>query len=189
MTGDASVEGSARARWSLVFPLAKNPDTILRRLGTLQVGRIACTQAFCELGRVHSDRLPAPLHLRRHSGRRPSKEPPTRARPSIASSSGPSSAARASSSENSRDEQKEDHQIQPPRCQLFDLPQFVLTDPARPRPGTKGRERGPEDAIAAISPYLTEHINRFGDYTLNLGENRPSPTTATLSENRAATAA
>ena len=27
----------------------------------------------------------------------------------------------------------------------------------------------PEDAIAAISPYLTEHINRFGDYILNLG--------------------
>jgi len=33
----------------------------------------------------------------------------------------------------------------------------------------------PEDAIAAISPYLTEHINRFGDYTLNLGRKPPQP--------------
>jgi len=32
-----------------------------------------------------------------------------------------------------------------------------------------------EDAIAAISPYLTEHINRFGDYTLNLGRKPPQP--------------
>ncbi len=37
----------------------------------------------------------------------------------------------------------------------------------------------PEDAIAAISPYLTEHINRFGDYTLNLDRKRPSQTMAT----------
>jgi hypothetical protein len=35
--------------------------------------------------------------------------------------------------------------------------------------------RAPEDAIAAISPYLTEHINRFGDYTLNLGRKPPQP--------------
>ena len=33
----------------------------------------------------------------------------------------------------------------------------------------------PEDAIAAISPYLTEHINRFGDYTLNLARKPPQP--------------
>ena len=32
-----------------------------------------------------------------------------------------------------------------------------------------------EDAIAAISPYLTEHINRFGDYTLNLARKPPQP--------------
>ena len=32
-----------------------------------------------------------------------------------------------------------------------------------------------EDAIAAISPYLTEHINRFGDYTLNLARKLPQP--------------
>jgi hypothetical protein len=39
-----------------------------------------------------------------------------------------------------------------------------------------------EDAIAAISPYLTEHINRFGDYTLNLARKPPNPTTATPSD-------
>ncbi len=33
----------------------------------------------------------------------------------------------------------------------------------------------PEDAIAAISPYLTEHINRFGDYTLNFARKPPQP--------------
>jgi hypothetical protein len=32
-----------------------------------------------------------------------------------------------------------------------------------------------EDAIAAISPYLTEHINRFDDYTLNLSRKPPLP--------------
>jgi hypothetical protein len=36
-------------------------------------------------------------------------------------------------------------------------------------------ESVPEDAIAAISPYLTEHINRFGDYTLNLDRKPPQP--------------
>gem|GEM_PF-2051831 len=40
----------------------------------------------------------------------------------------------------------------------------------------------PENAIAAISPYLTEHINRFGDYTSIPPENRPSQTTATPSD-------
>ena len=38
-------------------------------------------------------------------------------------------------------------------------------------------ESVPEDAVAAISPYLTEHINRFRDYTLNLDRNRPNQTT------------
>ena|ERR1700681_2783696 len=33
----------------------------------------------------------------------------------------------------------------------------------------------PEDAIAAISPYLTGHINRFGDYVLNLDRKPPQP--------------
>jgi hypothetical protein len=36
-------------------------------------------------------------------------------------------------------------------------------------------ESVPEDAIAAISPYLTEHINRFGDYTLDLDRKPPQP--------------
>jgi hypothetical protein len=31
------------------------------------------------------------------------------------------------------------------------------------------------DALSAISPYLTEHINRFGDYTLNLDRKPPQP--------------
>jgi hypothetical protein len=31
------------------------------------------------------------------------------------------------------------------------------------------------DAIASISPYLTEHINRFGDYILNLDRKPPQP--------------
>ncbi len=36
-------------------------------------------------------------------------------------------------------------------------------------------EAVPEDAIAAISPYLTELINRYGDYTLNLDRKPPQP--------------
>jgi hypothetical protein len=31
------------------------------------------------------------------------------------------------------------------------------------------------EMAAAISPYLTEHINRFGDYTLNLDRKPPQP--------------
>jgi len=33
----------------------------------------------------------------------------------------------------------------------------------------------PADAIAAISSYLTKHINRFGDYALNLARKPPQP--------------
>jgi TnpA family transposase len=33
----------------------------------------------------------------------------------------------------------------------------------------------PEDALTCISPYLTEHINRFGDYTLNMDRKPPQP--------------
>ena len=33
----------------------------------------------------------------------------------------------------------------------------------------------PGDAVADISPYLTEHVNRFGDYTLNLERKPPQP--------------
>ncbi len=30
-------------------------------------------------------------------------------------------------------------------------------------------------AVARLSPYLTEHINRFGKYTLNLERETPAP--------------
>jgi TnpA family transposase len=33
----------------------------------------------------------------------------------------------------------------------------------------------PETALARISPYLTEHINRFGDYVLNMDRKPPQP--------------
>jgi TnpA family transposase len=33
----------------------------------------------------------------------------------------------------------------------------------------------PETAVAHISPYLTEHINRFGDYVLNMDRTPPQP--------------
>jgi hypothetical protein len=33
----------------------------------------------------------------------------------------------------------------------------------------------PETALARISPYLTEHINRFGDYVLNMNRTPPQP--------------
>ena len=32
-----------------------------------------------------------------------------------------------------------------------------------------------DDALACISPYLTEHMNRFGDYTLNMQRKPPQP--------------
>jgi Tn3 transposase DDE domain len=33
----------------------------------------------------------------------------------------------------------------------------------------------PETALARISLYLTEHINRFGDYVLNMNWRPPQP--------------
>ncbi len=33
----------------------------------------------------------------------------------------------------------------------------------------------PEAALARVSPYLTEHINRFGDYVLNMNRKPPRP--------------
>jgi hypothetical protein len=33
----------------------------------------------------------------------------------------------------------------------------------------------PKAALACVSPYLTEHINRFGDYVLNMNRNPPKP--------------
>ena len=32
-----------------------------------------------------------------------------------------------------------------------------------------------DEAVARLSPYLTEHINRFGNYTLNLERSTPAP--------------
>jgi len=37
------------------------------------------------------------------------------------------------------------------------------------------REDVPKAALACVSPYLTEHINRFGDYVLNMNRNPPKP--------------
>ncbi len=31
-----------------------------------------------------------------------------------------------------------------------------------------------EDTIAALSPYITQHINRFGRYNLDLNRNPPN---------------
>jgi hypothetical protein len=33
----------------------------------------------------------------------------------------------------------------------------------------------PETTLARISPYLTEHINRFGDYVLNMDRKPAQP--------------
>lgn len=32
-----------------------------------------------------------------------------------------------------------------------------------------------KDVLAGLSPYRTSHINRFGDYTLDLGRSSPPP--------------
>lgn len=74
--------------------------------------------------------------------------------------------------ENSRDEQRKaikyNHLVA--NCLIFhnlcSLTRLVQTLEQR-------GETVSEDATAAISPYLTEHINRFGDYTLNLGRKPP----------------
>ena len=76
--------------------------------------------------------------------------------------------------ENSRDEQRKaikyNHLVA--NCLIFhnlcSLTRLVQTLEQR-------GESVPEDAIGAISPYLTEHINRFGDYSLNLARKPPQP--------------
>jgi TnpA family transposase len=76
--------------------------------------------------------------------------------------------------ENSRDEQRKaikyNHLVA--NCLIFhnlcSLTRLVQTLEQR-------GDSVPEDAIASISPYLTEHINRFGDYTLNLARKPPQP--------------
>jgi hypothetical protein len=76
--------------------------------------------------------------------------------------------------ENSRDEQRKaityNHLVT--NCLIFHNLRLLT------RLMQKLEQRGeavPEDAIAAISPYLTEHIDRFGDYTLNLDRKPPQP--------------
>jgi hypothetical protein len=32
-----------------------------------------------------------------------------------------------------------------------------------------------ESTLSRLSPYLTEHVNRFGKYTLNLARTNPAP--------------
>jgi hypothetical protein len=53
-----------------------------------------------------------------------------------------------------------------------------------PRPGAPCRAtssirpgwgRGSDATLSRLSPYLTEHVNRFGKYTLNLDRDRPAP--------------
>jgi TnpA family transposase len=76
--------------------------------------------------------------------------------------------------ENSRDEQRKaikyNHLVA--NCLIFhnlcSLTRLVQTLEQR-------GEVVPEDVIAAISPYLTEHINRFGDYIISLARKPPQP--------------
>ena len=56
--------------------------------------------------------------------------------------------------------------------ELPDIPQHLLIDP-HCAGASKSWGRGPEDALACVRPYLTEHINRFGDYTLNMDRKPP----------------
>jgi TnpA family transposase len=76
--------------------------------------------------------------------------------------------------ENSRDEQRKaikyNHLVA--NCLIFHnlCPRTRLVQKLEQR-----GEPVPADALSAISPYLTEHINRFGDYTLNLDRKPPQP--------------
>ena len=144
--------------------------TILRRLGTYS-RRNRLYQAFRELGRVvRTVFLLRYLH-----------DPELRAK--IQAATNKSEAfngfvkwlnfgGEGVIAENDRDRAREAHQVQPSRRQLLDIPQRLLIDPHRAGP-SKRRGEVPEDALACISPYLTEHINRFGDYTLNMDRKPP----------------
>jgi hypothetical protein len=41
-----------------------------------------------------------------------------------------------------------------------------------------------EETVTAISPYIRSHINRFGDYVLNLERHRPLPSTGFALRNK-----
>ena len=147
-------------------------STILRRLGTYS-RKNRLYQAFCELGRV----IRTGFLLRYISD--------AQLRSTIQGATNKSEAlnrflkwtffgGEGIIAENSRDEQRKtikyNHLVA--NCLIFHnlctLTHLIQTLEQRGEPV-------PEDAIAAISPYLTEHINRFGDYTLNLGRKPPQP--------------
>jgi TnpA family transposase len=149
-----------------------NASTILRRLGTYS-RKNRLYQAFCELGRV----IRTGFLLRYISD--------SQLRSTIQGATNKSEAlnrflkwtffgGEGIIAENSRDEQRKaikyNHLVA--NCLIFhnlcSLTGLVQTLEKR-------GETVPEDAIAAISPYLTEHINRFGDYILNLGRKPPQP--------------
>lgn len=151
-------------------------STILRRLGTYS-RKNRLYQAFCELGRV----IRTGFLLRYIS------DPQLRS--TIQGATNKSEAlnrflkwtffgGEGVITENSRDEQRKaikyNHLVA--NCLIFhnlcSLTQLVQSLEQR-------GELVPEDAVAAISPYLTEHINRFGDYTLNLDRKPPSQITVT----------
>jgi TnpA family transposase len=147
-------------------------STILRRLGTYS-RKNRLYQAFCELGRA----IRTGFLLRYISD--------AQLRSTIQGATNKSEAlnrflkwtffgGEGIIAENSRDEQRKtikyNHLVA--NCLIFHnlcmLTHLIQTLEIRGEPV-------PEDAIAAISPYLTEHINRFGDYTLNLSRKPPQP--------------
>lgn len=147
-------------------------STILRRLGTYS-RKNRLYQAFCELGRV----IRTGFLLRYISD--------TELRSTIQGATNRSEAlnrflkwtffgGEGIIAENSRDEQRKaikyNHLVA--NCLIFhnlcSLTRLVQTLEQR-------GEVVPEDVIAAISPYLTEHINRFGDYILSLARKPPQP--------------
>jgi TnpA family transposase len=147
-------------------------STILRRLGTYS-RKNRLYQAFCELGRV----IRTGFLLRYISD--------AQLRSTIQGATNKSEAlnrflkwtffgGEGVITENSRDEQRKtikyNHLVA--NCLIF----HNLCSLTRLVQHLEQRgETVSEDAIAAISPYLTEHINRFGDYTLNLGRKPPQP--------------
>ncbi len=147
-------------------------STILRRLGTYS-RKNRLYQAFSELGRV----LRTGFLLRYISDQQ--------LRSTIQGATNKSEAlnrflkwiffgGEGVITENSRDEQRKaikyNHLVA--NCLIFhnlcSLTRLVQKLEQRGEPV-------PEDAIASISPYLTEHINRFGDYILNLDRKPPQP--------------
>jgi TnpA family transposase len=147
-------------------------STILRRLGTYS-RKNRLYQAFCELGRV----IRTGFLLRYISDQE--------LRSLIQGATNKSEAlnrflqwaffgSQGIITENSRDEQRKaikyNHLVA--NCLVF----HNLCSLTRLVQNLEQRgESVPEDAIAAISPYLTEHINRFGDYTLDLDRKPPQP--------------